>query len=99
MQTKNKFTPGPWYVSLNGKVKQKGTERIGDYVCQMPWDTPREADQMPESDASARLIAAAPDMLSLLSDMLGDPTSGEKTNIGEYWKEEIKKAIAKARGE
>jgi hypothetical protein len=34
-----------------------------------------------------------------IEDMLGDPTSGEKTNIGEYWKEEIKKAIAKARGE
>ena len=46
-----KHTPGPWYVSLNGKVKQKGTEVNDDYICKMPFDTAREADEMPEADA------------------------------------------------
>jgi hypothetical protein len=93
MQNKNKFTPGPWQQ----RISQPGTmlEIVGEnreYVCSLLGGDEHKKE-------NANLIAAAPDMLSLLSDMLGDPTSGEKTNIGEYWKEEIKKAIAKARGE
>jgi hypothetical protein len=97
MQTKNKFTPGPWYVSLNGKVKQKGTERIGDYVCQMPWDTPREADQMPESDASARLIAAAPDMLECIIE--AEAQSRKRLSVKKETWLKMLATIAKARGE
>lgn len=63
MKTKQKFTPGPWYVALNGKIQSQKTK---ESICQMPFGSPREADQMPEADANSYLIAAAPEMYALL---------------------------------
>lgn len=57
-----------WVVSLDGKIRTRQAidEDLSDYICQMPFSTAREADQMPEADRNARLISAAPEILAAL---------------------------------
>jgi hypothetical protein len=82
-------TPGPWKI--------QGTNQIvstGDFSPGQSWDTPIAmlwSNRAEHQDANAHLIAAAPDLLSALEDVL---KSG--TNINRA---AIEAAIAKARGE
>jgi len=59
------YTKGEWYVSRNGKILVKQGPNFEE-ICQMPFGSCREADEMPEAEANARLIAAAPAMYEAL---------------------------------
>jgi hypothetical protein len=90
---KTSYTPGPWFVKEN--MPHGGGIGIGpDY--DDSGDSPHAIITFNggESEANARLIAAAPAMFELLRDMLGDPTDKEnETNVGDYWKKEIEKVL------
>lgn len=51
------------------------------------------------SEANARLISAAPDLLEALSEMVSMMDSGEEHGTGSQWHTKAKAAIAKAKGE
>lgn len=86
-ELKFKGTPGPWYVSETGDVVDSSNEDIAQV-----WP-PVEGDE----DANARLIAAAPDMLEALQDLVNMWTSPDKS-IGEmyYCIENAQRIIKKA---
>lgn len=67
----SKHTPGPWGILINKKLKeigivseklhQRGTTKCG--ICEIIITSPEDL-------ANARLIAAAPEMLQLLTDLI-----------------------------
>ena len=59
-------TPGPWRVSANGNVVRIGDATENILICK--FSNPTNANRR----ANATLIAAAPDLLRSLKDMLGD---------------------------
>jgi hypothetical protein len=84
-------TPGPWYVREqddvsegNGYVWAVKAEAHGSYI-----QNPGHAN----TEANARLMAAAPSLLTLLEEILRDYV-GESSEIGKV----IAAAIAKAQG-
>lgn len=100
----SKHTPGPWscFVSIHGDVRivddcihsESKSAGDGDIICLSP-----ERDGYEESakrwDENARLIAAAPDMLSMLERIRDDSTW--RTNDSTLWPDLIA-LIAKATG-
>lgn len=89
-----KHTPGPWTFVQGGSGNfPTWNVRIGSNLITLPF-----ASSMDTLDADARLIAAAPDLLSALNAML--------THIGmdeDEWNkptfDQARAAIAKATGE
>ncbi len=53
-----KFTPGPWKVCYDGQIFSEH----GKYVCSFRWSSFNEFNKDPEAAATARLIAAAPEL-------------------------------------
>jgi hypothetical protein len=98
MQTKNKFTPGPWRVN---------SFAIDDYwyvihaadgskICSVEqW----KKEAAIESEANALLISAAPDMLEALEMLQLDIAYGEPGKIRPENIGKMLAAITKARGE
>lgn len=85
-----KHTPGPW-GAIGTEVKTPGpTSRI---IC---WTGQPEIARV-EARANARLIAAAPDMLNALLDVL-DFWDDPDMSMSEL-KERVRDAVAKAQGE
>ena len=87
-----KHTPGPWTFVQGGSGNfPTWNVRIGSNLITLPF-----ASSMDTLDADARLIAAAPDLLEALNDILnghGDP------DIPEAALAKARAAIAKATGE
>jgi len=85
-----RHTPGPWTAVADGgsvlivTAARGNTMRVVD-------DSPRE-----EAAANARLIAAAPELLAALKEMLSSPTYGNEPS--ESAVELAIAAIAKAEG-
>lgn len=84
----NKHTPGPWHAEY--------FPTIGWDVTHGPSDDPSERFSVIDdlSEANAKLITAAPEMLDLITrfrhwDML------DGTADGPYWKSEIDKVLKK----
>lgn len=116
----SEHTPGPWVLkparSIVGGWAVWAEYEPGKH-CQVadiePW--PNDPDTAPESEANARLIAAAPDLLaaceaaetilSLVSTWCADETpSGQRCNeclgcLNNAASRAVMAAIAKARGE
>jgi len=67
------YTQGKWYVALNGKIMVKSGEQFIE-ICQMPFGSTREADEMPEANANASLIAKAPIMYEALKRIVDEGT-------------------------
>jgi hypothetical protein len=69
-QTQTKHTPGPWSYNQDEGGYQGHFISTGDYIiCDLPDAEDFLAGSKsaaPQTEANARLIAAAPDMLSLL---------------------------------
>jgi len=86
-----KHTPGPWITSLAddttiiGASGETVAKVSGDYNDDVMW---------PTMEANARLIAAAPEMLELLSSLL--TCYGSRHKIG-YWKD-TRELLAKIEG-
>ena len=106
-------TPGPWWPNTNSvgswEVRTRrdvdeadpradyGTD-YGAYVCTGIGDHTEKRTRGNE-EANARLIAAAPDLLEALEDLIGNykENKGAGLGIGPIMK--AKTAIAKAKGE
>ena len=96
METKH--TPGPW----NSRIKSERTWNVGVYDAQgneVAHVSVKSALTAHRRDADARLIAAAPDLLSALQQIecLDDSVIG--VNRIEYARNIARAAIAKATGE
>ncbi len=88
----SKHTPGPWKVSLNKNVPLIYQDKFSNYTI---WAIAKiNDDEVGDRKANAILIAAAPELLESLEEMLTTP--------GVNMKEVILKArsvIKKAKGE
>ncbi|KKL77401.1 hypothetical protein LCGC14_2035220 [marine sediment metagenome] len=61
MTQQSKFTPGPWRLCYDGQID--GAD--GNFVCSFRWSSYKDFND-PENKATARLIAAAPELLEAL---------------------------------
>lgn len=95
-----KHTPGPWRTTPNGVVTSDSCQiaHVGE--------TSRPADMVGSFerwDADARLIAAAPELLEALDNLLSWAedihTPGKTTRINYHGMDMARAAIAKALGE
>ena len=86
-------TPGPW--EANGYDVRQPRGRYIAYCG--PSHTPDDVYPKSckiEDEANARIIAAAPELLNVLEDIIHDTGTG-----GYWWGEKALAAIAKAKGE
>lgn len=91
----SKHTPGPWAISTD-KFEcgiAQGVRSKNGSICQINWMVRKRAPL--ESEANARLIAAAPEMLEVLREM-AQPNN--KAFITPRMALLIDSAIAKAEG-
>lgn len=93
----SKHTPGPWKICYDGQID--GPK--GKHVCSFRWTSFKEFNESEEGKATARLIAAAPEMLEALKLSLraleeSNPDSQEK--LCDNARTIIYKAIVKAEG-
>ena len=101
MSNKPKHTPGPWSYYFEGEwalVMAGG--KAGNIVANVNSEScPNQSSapafvQMP-AEANARLIAAAPDLLATLEDIVRI-TEISDVWLPRWWLEDARKAIAKA---
>ena len=115
MTTKTQHTPGPWYVlgphpsvyvgpCVDGGCGGEYPEPPQyDPVCQVHWCPDYKTEATDEEMANARLIAAAPELLQALRDMVA-AASGQPKSCGHEFDcvcpfEAARAAIRKAEGE
>ena len=94
MTTKTKHTPGPWHIGVRQPTSDKfvfGPK--GEEVA----NCDRLTNYADENLANARLIAAAPDMLAILKEVITQ-TDMNLINIDHALFQVIKDAISKAEG-
>ena len=102
-----KHTPGPWvfardFDEAGQRAKVTTVAVCAEFVIGLPSDFPggnyRDGDPSGESEADARLIAAAPELLEALTDV-----SNQARHSDYDWPVELSRAvsaaIAKATGE
>jgi hypothetical protein len=98
----NKHTPGPWELEAGRTLRTRSGTFYLTYGTE-PKTGKWSFDSPTELDANARLIAAAPDMLEALEDvllMLQDmPTERYATGADKPMRERVHAIIRKARGE
>lgn len=106
MNTETKHTPGPWAVQRYANYIGFGVYAHGRGCIAERWyDKQQDEPYGPEILANARLIAAAPDLLLALEDLVNEIraySSPECDDEGAIGAEELKAAdaaIAKAKGE
>lgn len=82
-------TPGPWYQLSSGIYKDVGDHRylIAECGC---WDT--------ETLSNARLIAAAPDLLTVLQELQESAAYWSEYDVPLGIADRINAAVAKATG-
>jgi len=90
--TNTQHTPGPWFVTPDGAAvyEKDGFGYRGETVCRLVGH--------PFTTANARLIAAAPDLLDALAEMLADADTLQEPYRNEAICERARAAIAKATG-
>ena len=92
----SKHTPGPWVLHKSQCLTIKGADSKAT-VCTVESRErhPGAADQFPsieESNANARLIAAAPEMLDAITRLLDD---NPRNRQSEDWESELKELVKK----
>lgn len=88
--TEPKFTPGPWRKSFTTVDCGRGR-----YINQIWW----KSKDVAEAEANAALIAAAPEMYELLSEILEFEPRGINLNFFDRINPKIESVLRKARGE
>ena len=88
-----KSTPGPWHLNSNGGIQNKPLHDkfYSDYICQMPFATNQEMKEIPEAEANAKLIVAAPELLEICKKVL-IAIEGSNDQLERMLKQIIKKA-------
>jgi hypothetical protein len=99
-----KHTPGPWELKMpkgnrpSARISGDGWEDFAKVFTRTTFEGESKLHDCEEGEANARLIAAAPELLETLKDMVGqyslcNETLGEKRTL-----ENARAAIAKAEG-
>lgn len=96
-----KHTPGPWYADPGKRVTGFAVTHDGEpnplaIALRKPANSYSKGISDIKALANARLIAAAPDLLEALESFPGFLCG---TESGDAWIEQMRAAIAKARGE
>lgn len=93
----SKHTPGPWVVGPvdDTVVTHLGADGVRYEVAQIDGDY-NEPDLWPVMEANARLIAAAPDLLAALKDVVFNCTHGNGLQTQWTALDRARDAIAKA---
>lgn len=86
-------TPGPWHQLADGFIYAKDGGRVAD---PKPWSPAHKARTDETVKANARLIAAAPDLLDALIDLLHQSKLSKDEGGWDF--EQAEAAIAKATG-
>lgn len=89
----SKHKPGPWTLCYDGQIDAAD----GSTVCRFQWNSFKEFSESDEAP-TARLIAAAPELLAALESMLEDAGCFEKHMQNRVVIEAARAAIAKATG-
>lgn len=101
-----KPTPGPWFLHSDGTIRVQ-QERPGAYaepLCYAsPWreESYQGADSTEETMANGRLMAAAPELLAALRNLLGCGLANKIDHMdtgGQMAVSQARAAIAKAAG-
>lgn len=107
----DKHTPGPWRnlgvknMMVDGRCHRIVSDESYPAAFVPAWDRPNPGQECgkAEAEANARLIAAAPDLLAALDDIVNGENwrSGRKfdPNSGDFDLSIQRAAIAKARGQ
>lgn len=103
----SKHTPGPWVITpgLYGPAIFQDTPLAGTLSGRLVCDVFQRPCEPDTTTADARLIAAAPDLLGLLEELLENGTCFysaielDHDFDGEAWGERVRAIIAKAEGE
>lgn len=71
-KTSSAYTPGPWVLTESGRIRQQAIiGKWDDDICQMPFSSTKEAEEMgPQQLANAHLIAAAPELVEAAKEAL-----------------------------
>ena len=81
----SKHTPGPWkYI---GRVSISGGIEWPTVECSFKRFIQPEGRDQDECEANARLIAAAPDMLELITNLSGAYEGSDEQRSNELWNE------------
>jgi len=93
----SKHTPGPWVVGPvdDTVVTHLGADGVRYEVAQIDGDY-NEPDLWPVMEANARLIAAAPDLLLALRELLFNHNHGNGLDAWHRTRDRAAAAIAKA---
>lgn len=97
----NKHTPGPWHRSYGNYVYQ-GSHWLTDRkrLIAIAEPSTRTQEDWDQVFANARLIAAAPDLLEVLSEIVDEGRAYERKSSNKItWLEKAEEIIKKARGE
>ena len=101
-EPKTKFTQGPWFVCLENHslvLRQRDRDNNGYQPPALVVATGAECVySASEIEANAALIAAAPEMYELLSEMLDNWDTNDIDVLAEY-AGRIERLLSKARGE
>lgn len=97
------WTPRPWHCHRNSHYWQFGNDtngQIGD-VCALKFDGGGELDNESEQQATARLIAAAPDLaeVAIWADQNADNQEISHDDFRVEITVRLRAALAKAKGE
>ena len=96
-------TPGPWYVgsrdkefclAVHSEAPGLSGYRAAD-VCRV-WHTRENAALRSIGEANARLIAAAPELLAALEDLMAMRSECFIPNDGDWWDKKARAAIRRA---
>ena len=92
----NKHTPGPWFAVADKGQTIIRTSRSSAAFSPLAIVKGDKRDTLKDQEANARLIAAAPDLLEALSEIIND---GGKFVMTNETHRKARAAIAKARGQ
>ena len=92
----SKHTPGPWFAVADKGQTIIRTSRSSAAFSPLAIVKGDKRDTLKDQEANARLIAAAPDLLDALSEIIND---GGKFVMTNETHRKARAAIAKARGD
>lgn len=95
MSEKQKHTPGPWELGIDDHLQE--VTSLDGVVCQLyEYGEIKPAKRMRNSEANARLIAAAPDLLEACINVTGEPAADMPYTTYEKLLQAIKKATGES---
>ena len=100
MSAKPRHTPGPWHVSEldHATIGPRRIVRIADVDVPQAQAVARVYHRTGETDANARLIAAAPEILTLLERILRDMEDSHGGNDRDMFMLKIRALLARIDG-